>query len=81
MMDHLNPDELRCPKINKIPSDLVSWLGVRRDEPQRVDIKSVLVQIFLNFLFRCEDILKRIDFVMHTLKISDPLWNYLKASQ
>lgn len=40
----------------------------------------MLVQLFLNSLFRNKQILKRIDYVLHILKISDPIWNYLKVN-
>ena len=44
-------------------------------------MKTVLIQLFLNSLFRSEQILKRIDFVMHVLKISDAVWNFIKGGE
>lgn len=41
----------------------------------------MFIQLFLNSLFRCEQIVKRIDYVLYSLRLSDPIWNYLKIKE
>jgi hypothetical protein len=40
-----------------------------------------MIQLFLNSIFRSSVIIKRIDFVMYKLKISEPLWSYLQSDR
>lgn len=77
-MRNLYEAQLKNVPIIENPSKTMSSSDIKGIDMKALEYKGINATIFLNFIFRDSQILKRIDIAAHILTINEPMWIFCK---